>query len=90
MREARAISYFQGWIRPFQGYTFENPQRPSLLVTLSISRLANTKCCDREWPISFFFSFLGPVGTLWLRYYSSLSFFLEAAATGSGDASSRQ
>ena len=24
-REARAISYFQGWIRPFQGYTFENP-----------------------------------------------------------------
>ena len=24
-REARAISYFQGWIRPFQGY-FENPR----------------------------------------------------------------
>ena len=42
-REARAISYFQGWIRPFQGYTFENPPRPTLLVTLSISRLANTK-----------------------------------------------
>ena len=39
-----------------------------LLVTLSISRLANTKCCDREWPISFFFSFLGPVGTLPTRW----------------------
>ena len=67
-REARAISYFQAWIRPytciFQGYTFENPQRPTLLVTLSISRLANTKCCDRRWPISFSFLFLGPVGTL--------------------------
>ena len=47
-----------------QWYTFENPQRPTLLVTLSISRLANTKCCDRGWPISFFLSFLGPVGTL--------------------------
>ena len=62
VREARVISYFQGWIRPFQGYTFENPQRPTLLVTLSISRLANTKCCDRGSPISFFLSFFGPCG----------------------------
>ena len=64
VREARAISYFQGWIRPFQGYTFENPQRPSLLFTISISRLSNTKCCDRGWPTSFFLSFLafGPCG----------------------------
>ena len=48
-------------------YTFENPQRPSLLVTISISRLHNTTCCDQGWPISFFLSFLGPVGTLALR-----------------------
>ena len=41
-----------------------NPQRPSLLVTLSISRLSNTKCCDRGSPISFSFLFFGPVGTL--------------------------
>ena len=61
-REARAISYFQGCIRPFQGYNFENPQRPTLLVTLSISRLSNTKCCDRGSPISFLLSFLGPCG----------------------------
>ena len=30
--------------------------------TLSISRLANTTCCDRGWPISFFLSFGGPCG----------------------------
>ena len=47
-----------------KGYTFENPQRPTLLVTLSISRLSNTKCCDRESPFLFYFLFLGPVGTL--------------------------
>ena len=42
--------------------TFENPQRPTLLVTLSISRLSNMKCCDRECPISFFLSFFGSCG----------------------------
>ena len=60
-RSARDLD-FQGWIRPFQGYTFENPPRPTLLVTLSISRLSNTKCCDRGWPISFFFPFFGSCG----------------------------
>ena len=34
----------------------------TLLVTLSISRLANMKCCDRGWPISFFISFWGSCG----------------------------
>ena len=43
-------------------YTFENPQRPTLLVTLSISRLANTKSCDRERPICFLFPFFGSCG----------------------------
>ena len=41
---------------------------PPSQLTLSISRLSNTKCCDQVWPISCFFSFfgvnLGPVGTL--------------------------
>ena len=64
LTSTRGTFFAQGWIRPFQGYTFENPQRPSLLVTLSISRLSNTKCCDRGSPISFSFLFLGPVGTL--------------------------
>ena len=44
---------------------FENPQRPTLLVTLSISRLSNTKCCDRGWPIFFLFF----LGVLWAPYH---------------------
>ena len=75
-REARAISYFQGWIRPFQGHTFENPQPPSLLVTISISRLSNTKCCDGACPISFSFLFWA----LWDRT-TNKSLFLSLPVT---------
>ena len=61
-RERREPDGVRWWgpTQPAPGYTFENPQRPSLLVTsdknsvtISISRLYNTTCCDRGLPIFF-------------------------------------
>ena len=68
-REARAISYFQGWIRPFQGYTFENPQRPSLLVTNSQSQYLALQHEVLRWGLAhFFFPFF--FWALWAVYRS--------------------
>ena len=44
-----------------KGIPLRIPSVPPFLVTLSTSRLSNTKCCDRSRPFLFSFLFLGPV-----------------------------